>query len=289
MRIIVTGSSGLLGRHVCHEMVARGHDVFGVDRVPAASVPWQQAAADLMDLGVALQLIRHCDAVVHLASLPRPLGLADAEVFRTNVALNYNVTEAAALGGVPRLIYASSVSVLGNPFGPRLIPTRYLPIDADHPPAPQESYGLSKWLGEEIVDAAVRRGAFDAVSLRLPWVQTPQSFFAQVAPRRVTEAAALDLWAYIDARDAASAFGQAVQWDGKGHLRVYATARDSYSEDRSADLVAKAFPHAEIRRALNGYESVIDNALARMSLGFVAQHSWRDYRPEKPGGQHEAI
>lgn len=289
MRIIVTGSSGLLGRHVCNEMVAQGHDVLGVDRVLATGVPWRQSAANLTDLGVALQLIRHCETVIHLASIPRPLGLADADVFRTNVGLNYNVIEAAALGGVQRVIYASSVSVLGYPFGPRLIPPRYFPIDADHPPAPQDSYGLSKWLGEEIVDAAMRRGAFAAVSLRLPWVQTSQSFATEVAPRRVTDSAARDLWAYIDARDAASAFGRAVQWEGEGHLRVYTTARDSYSERPTADLVAEAYPHAELRRALNGHESAIDSAPAAASLGFVAQHSWRDYRSENPGGQHEAF
>jgi len=53
----------------------------------------------------------------------------------------------------------------------------------------------------EIVEAAVRRGAFSAVSLRMPWIQVPETFLRQrrsAAGRAPTPPR--DLWSYLDAR-----------------------------------------------------------------------------------------
>jgi nucleoside-diphosphate-sugar epimerase len=76
-------------------------------------------------------------------------------------------------------------------------------VDETAPIHAQDAYGLSKWLGEEIVAAAVRQGGLSAVSLRMPWVQSPGTFAAQVGPRRKMAESVRDLWSYIDARDAA--------------------------------------------------------------------------------------
>jgi nucleoside-diphosphate-sugar epimerase len=278
MKIIVTGSSGLLGRHVAGAFVAAGHDVRGIDAVPPRTDHgWVHVDADLTDLGVALQLIRDCDAVAHIAAIPRPTGKAASEVFATNMALAYNVTEAAVLNGAERFIYASSFSVLGYPFAQILPAPAYLPIDENHPIGAQDAYGLSKWLGEEIVEAAVRRGAFSAVSLRMPWIQTPRDFLEAVVPRRRLEESARDLWSYLDARDAAEAFVQALGWNGDGHLRTFLSAADTYSEEPTETLVARAFPTTPVSPALPGFTSVIDNDHARATLGFTPRHSWRDY------------
>lgn len=278
MNVIVTGSSGLLGRHVAEAFVSAGHEVLGIDIAPPAQGAWRHVSADLTDLGLTLQLVRDAEAVVHIAAIPRPTGKAAAEVFRTNVAAVYNVVEAAALASAGRFVYASSFSVLGYPFAERLTSPAYLPIDQHYPIGAQDAYGLSKWLGEEVVDAAVRRGAFSAVSLRMPWVQTPGIFFETVGPRRQTPDAAWDLWGYIDARDAADAFLKALAWDGLGHLRTFVNAADTYSDIPTADLVKSAFPSVPLKQPLEGYVSVIDNAHARMTLGFEPRHSWREYR-----------
>ncbi|MBE1207660.1 NAD-dependent epimerase/dehydratase family protein [Aminobacter carboxidus] len=277
MKIVITGSSGLLGRHVAAAIVAAGHDVLGIDAVVPADGNWAHVSADLTDLGVALQLIRDCDAVVHIAAIPRPLGKAPAEVFKTNVAIAYNVVEAAALSQARRFIYASSFSVLGYPFAENFVDPAYLPIDHNHPIGAQDAYGLSKWLGEEIVEAAVRRRAFSAVSLRMPWIQTPESFFDSIGPRRELAEAARDLWSYLDARDAADAFIKALDWRGDGHVRTYLSAADTYSKQITEELVRRAFPATPITRPISGHEAIIDNTHALETLGFAPRHSWRDY------------
>ena len=278
MKIIVTGSSGLLGCHVAGALVAAGHDVLGVDAIAPQECSWTHVSADLTDLGTTLQLVRQCDAVAHIAAIPRPVGKAPAEVFKTNVAISYNVVEAASLGGARRFLYASSFSVLGYPFAEKLEAPAYLPIDENHPIGAQDAYGLSKWLGEEIVEAAVRRGAFSAVSLRMPWIQTARDFFETVVPRRKLSESARDLWSYLDARDAADAFLKALSWKGEGHLRTFLSADDTYSEVPTEALIASAFPSTPVSPALPGFSAVIDNRHARATLGFEPRHSWRDYR-----------
>ncbi|RWN11018.1 MAG: NAD(P)-dependent oxidoreductase [Mesorhizobium sp.] len=284
MKTIVTGASGLLGRHVAEALVAAGHDVLGVDAVVPGEVAWRHATADLTDLGSTLQLVRDCDAVVHVAAIPRPTGRAGGEVFKTNIATAYNVVEAAAMAGARRFVYASSFSVFGYPFFEKPVRPPYLPVDLDHPVGAQDPYGLSKWLGEEIVDAAVRRGAFSAVSVRMPWIQTPGSFFDGVGPRRATADSARDLWAYLDARDAGQGFLRALEWQGDGHLRVLLSAADTFMEEETEALVRRVYPDVALSRPIAGFGAVLDTVHARETIGFEPEYSWRSYpKPETLG------
>jgi nucleoside-diphosphate-sugar epimerase len=281
--VIVTGSSGLLGRHVASALVFAGHSVLGLDASPPpGDASWRHVTVDMTDLGAAMQLVRDAKVVVHLAAIPRPTGLAPERVFRINLACAYNVIESAVLSGAVRLVYASSMSVLGYPFFARPIEPAYLPIDSAHPVGPQDAYALSKWLGEEILQAAVNRYAeVSAVSLRMPWIQTADSFAREVVPRREqTELVARDLWGYLDARDAAAAFVAAVERPIAGHRRIYVSAADTFMDVETAALVRSAYPNAEIRRSLMGFDSVFDLSEACAILGFEPRHTWRAYRME---------
>jgi len=283
MLVIVTGSSGLLGRHVASALVSAGHSVLGLDASPSpGDATWRHASIDLTDLGAAMQLVRDASAIVHLAAIPRPTGLAPKHVFRINLACAYNVIESAVHSGAVRFVYASSMSVLGYPFFERPIEPAYLPIDSAHPVGPQDAYALSKWLGEEILQAAVNRHPeVCAVSLRMPWIQTADSFAREVVPRREqAELVARDLWGYLDARDAAAAFVAAVERPIAGHRRIYVSAADTFMDVETAALVRSAYPNAEIRRPLMGFDTVFDLGEASAILGFEPRHTWRAYRME---------
>jgi nucleoside-diphosphate-sugar epimerase len=180
--------------------------------------------------------------------------------------------------GAEIFVQASSFSVLGYPFAPVLPVPRRLPIDESHPVAPQDIYGTTKWLAEELIDAAVRGGAFRAVSLRMPWIQTAATFWRDIGPRRLTPAAGADLWSYLDAGDAGRAFVAALGWQGQGHLRCYVSAPDTYSETESRTLVTDAFgPDVQVDQKLQGHDSLLSGALAGAKLGFVPATSWRSY------------
>lgn len=281
MKIIVTGSGGFLGRHVAAHLDRAGHEILGIDKSPpTGAVSWAHVSADLAQLASALELVRDADAVVHIAAIPRPTGRTAGDVFHTNVATTFNVVEAARLARIPRLVYASSLSILGYPFGQPFMPPKALPVDENSPIHAQDAYGLSKWLGEEIVEAAVRQGGLSAVSLRMPWVQSPETFAAQVGPRRNNAEAVRDLWSYIDVRDAAQGFGLALGWRNGGHLRVYLAAADTYLEEETAPALARALPGVPLHRPLAGFSGLIDTGKAKEKLGFAAQYSWRGYSDE---------
>ena len=279
MKVVVTGSSGLLGRHVAAALGAAGHDVLGIDAAaPPAGAGTAHVTADVTDLGALIQLARGAEALVHVAAIPRPTGRDPATVFRTNVAATYNAVEAGALAGIARFVYASSFSVLGYPFFERPIAPPYLPVDEAHPIGAQDPYAVSKWLGEEIVAAAVRRGALpSAISLRMPWIQTPQTFHAEVGRRRRTADAGRDLWAYLDARDAADAFVRAVERPAEGHLRLFLSAADTFMDEPTEPLAARSFPGLVLAKPLPGCAAAIDTAAAHRVLGWTPRYSWRSY------------
>ncbi|WP_323131336.1 NAD(P)-dependent oxidoreductase [Sinorhizobium medicae] len=230
-----------------------------------------------MDPDVARRHIADADLVAHIASIPRPVGYDAGQVFQTNMTLMFNVLAATEAAGISRLLFASSFSVLGLPFAPRPVELNYLPVDEHHPAQPQDVYAVTKWLGEEMVDAWTRRIGGSAISLRMPWIQTPESFMSEVAKRRLTEEAALDLWAYIDARDAARAFLLAANAQTPGHERFFISAGDSYSETPTADLLAARYPGTQVRTSLEGHAGLLSNDRAKHLIDFVPRYSWRDY------------
>lgn len=281
MRVIVTGSSGFLGRHVAAHLVGAGHSVVGIDVCPPPGFTgWAHVTADLTEFSAALELVRDADAVIHIAAIPRPTGRTAGDVFHTNVAAAFNVIEATRLARIPRLVYASSFSVLGYPFGEPFMPPQFLPVNESHPTGANDAYGLSKWLGEEIVEAAVRQTGLSAVSLRMPWVQSPDTFAAQIGPRRVTADAVRDLWSYIDVRDAAEGFRLALDWGGEGHLRAYLAAADTYLDEETAHALGRDFPEVPVLQPLDAFAGLISTRLAQEKLGFVPRHSWRHYPNE---------
>ena len=94
MRVAITGASGGLGRYVVQEMLAAGHQVYALDRtLPATDVP--SRLIDIRDLGQVCGALRDCDAVLHLAAIPSPVGHPPEEVFAINALGTFNVLEAA--------------------------------------------------------------------------------------------------------------------------------------------------------------------------------------------------
>ena len=171
MRVLVTGGSGNIGRVVSAELEESGHAVrvFDSEAPPSNSVEY--CPGDVRDAASLDNALRGIDRVVHLAAIPAYTDTVPAASFMdVNVTGTFNLLEAAGAHGVSRVVFASSDSALGFVFGTRPFSPEYFPIDEAHPQRPQDPYGLSKLLGEELCKSATRKYGLETIALRFCWV-----------------------------------------------------------------------------------------------------------------------
>ncbi|WP_067650684.1 NAD-dependent epimerase/dehydratase family protein [Nocardia harenae] len=294
MQILVTGARGKVGRHAVAAAVAAGHRVTASDiGAPSYGPPIDPAAppyirADLRDYGETAGLIQTVqpDVVVHTAGLPDPVHDPAHIVFGTNTMTTFNVAEAVFRCGVGRLVYTSSETATGfmsAQGGPQL--PDYLPVDEEHPIRPHEPYALSKYLGEQILDALVRRSTATAVSVRPSLVLEPGEYASFVAPLQASAKKAVkpffNQWSYVDADDLGELIVLAATANTPGHEVVYAAQPDNMLGRPLAELLELAYgdsapPLGTLDRPDAGPESI---AKARKLFGWDPKRSWRDHLP----------
>jgi len=141
-KILVTGASGFVGRHLTEELKRHGAEVLAIDEHGNNSIDvrdWRR----IRDLG---SRIGKLDLVYHLAALMFvPYSFENPrEVYDVNVLGTLNILELCRVYSVSRFIFASSY-VYGPP--------RYLPIDEEHPLNPTSPYARSKVMGEDLCRA----------------------------------------------------------------------------------------------------------------------------------------
>lgn len=186
-RILVTGSSGQVGRGVVSTLVKHGHDVVGFDRSPCRSQdqnclkPTSFVRANLVDT-VALQAaMTGVDAVVHLGAVPDddPLpGESDsfpsdvdnfvADLVPANVVGTYNVLKAAVRLGVKRVILASSGQVIHGH-----LTDEHSRVDLESSFAPKYLYACTKVMLEMLGRVYAKQHQLEVLVARLGWCPRP--------------------------------------------------------------------------------------------------------------------
>ena len=224
-RIVVTGGSGRLGQFVIRELLAHRYEVLSLDRVPPREKLCPSWLTDLRHSGDLFEALASAHGIVHLGAYQAPNLAPDAETFGNNVTSTYNVLRAAADLGVKKVVIASSTAAFGFIYAKNLWPPDYLPLDEAHPSKPQDSYGLSKVIGEQIVDSiATVNKDMTISSLRFPGVNFDLSYESFRERWRNPATRASGFWTYIDARDAAMTCRLALEAKFRGHEVFIAAA-----------------------------------------------------------------
>jgi nucleoside-diphosphate-sugar epimerase len=289
-RVVVTGGSGKAGRSVVRDLAEYGFDVVNVDTQPPTEPVAPVLIADLTQFGEAVESLRGADAVVHLAAIPAPRLRTTELTFRINVASTYNVFSAAAMLGLGRVVWASSETVLGLPFGRRharnllddvaqtghTAEPDYAPIDEEHALRPHSSYSLSKVLGEEMARQFARWSGVTFIGLRFSAIREPAEY--ELFPRTWTapDAGEWNLWSYVDARDVAQACRLGLTADVRGSEVMIVAAADTVMDRPSRELMASSFPGVPVRDGIAEYAALLSSEKAGRLLGYKPAHSWRD-------------
>ncbi|WP_457101663.1 NAD-dependent epimerase/dehydratase family protein [Microbacterium sp. P5_E9] len=304
-RIVVTGGSGRLGRSLVTGLVERGHEIVSFDRTPSddlAAANVSQVSLDLTDAAATARALTaaKADAVIHLAAIAVPFSAPEDVILRTNAALAMSVLGGAVAAGIPKIVAASSPTVLGYGAPTGWTPER-LPLDEESPALPWNAYALSKLLVEQSL-AMLQRQTGDTVrcaAFRPCYVIAPEEWQGAPTQQGHTVRERLDdpalsapaLFNYVDARDVA-AFADtllAALGDIPSGETFFVGADDALARAPLAELLPRFHPGTAAAAAvLTGTTPAFSNAKARRLLGWRPEHTWRselnesDTRKDQP-------
>ncbi len=171
MRVLVTGGAGFIGSHLCRRLLADGHDIAVVDNESTGrreNVPTDARffSGDVTQLGELEPVFaRGLDAVCHIAgqvSIMRSFSDPVTDL-RTNVEGTVRILQLCLKYKVPRLLYASSMTIYGD--------CRIVPTPETEPCRPDSYYGITKHAAERYVHSTAERPdlgfEFSVTSLRM--------------------------------------------------------------------------------------------------------------------------
>ena len=280
MRIAVTGSSGKLGRAAVDHFREAGHDVVGFDATGERGPDFVQV--DMTDYGQVAdavagveERVNGLDAIVHLAATPAPGIRPDTALIQSNLAMTINVVQAARRAGVPRIVHASSETLLGLPLAEAPL---YAPIDEVAETRPNFMYAIGKHLEEELARKIMRVDpGLTITGLRFSNVMAPEDYAEFESWQGDASVRRWNLWGYIDRRDGAHAIERALLTDRSGYETYIIAAADTVMRRDSAELLAEEFPGVELARPVTGRETLLSIEKARAELGYSPRHSWLDH------------
>ncbi len=181
MKIVVTGATGFVGRHLVPELMARGHSVLAVARniERGKSMPWfdqvEFVSMDVHDpsfdsktsLGVA-------DVLVHLAWPGLP-NYKDLFHFEQNLPAAYRFIKKMVEAGVQRVLVTGTCFEYGLQSGP---------LSEDLPALPENPYGLAKDTLRKFLQELQKHHPYTLQWVRLFYMygegQNPDSLLAQL-------------------------------------------------------------------------------------------------------------
>jgi UDP-glucose 4-epimerase len=165
VKVLVTGGSGFIGRHVVRELLRDDHEVVVVDRVVHGEVPTVQG--ELTDPAVRDRAVDgSVEGIVHLAAETSVLGSVEkpAWVHQVNVEATAGLLELARERGADTFVLASTNAVVGEHLDV---------ITEDLPLRPLTPYGATKAAAEMLLSGYAGAFGMRTPALRLSNVYGP--------------------------------------------------------------------------------------------------------------------
>lgn len=155
MKILITGSKGLIGRALINSLHQIGIGTVGIDLKHSTDDP---NYGTILDSNGVFSKLSQVDGIIHLAAVSRVIDAEKAPqlCWKTNVEGTSTIIQVALeCKNRPWLIYASSREVYGEPS--------QLPVKESDPLKPVNIYGESKAEAENLVRQASKKGLQTAI------------------------------------------------------------------------------------------------------------------------------
>ncbi len=172
MKVLVTGATGFIGGALCETLTCSGVDIIAAVRARPSKSDAIINAHAVGDIGPETDwraALGGVEAVVHLAARVHVMRDASANPLAAFRAVNtegtLNLARQAAVSGVKRFIFISSIKVNGE--------GREQPYTELDTPAPQDAYAISKWEAEQGLREIESATGMEVVILRPPLVYGP--------------------------------------------------------------------------------------------------------------------
>ncbi|PXF31822.1 hypothetical protein WH50_07785 [Pokkaliibacter plantistimulans] len=170
--ILVTGANGFLGKDLCGVLSSHQYQVTAITRSPgpisSSSGVKFYSIADLKSSGDWHELLKDIDTIVHTAAtvhIPKNKEKELGNSFNSvNVDATNDLAQCAAVAGVKRFIFISSIKVNGEQTECS-IPFTHLDT-----PRPQGLYAESKYLAEQKLKHICEKSGMELVILRPPLI-----------------------------------------------------------------------------------------------------------------------
>jgi UDP-glucose 4-epimerase len=286
MNVLVTGSTGAIGKYVVQRLLEAGHNLRTLDiTAQPRNLDYEYIPGDIRDMPLVRRMVHGMDAVVHLAAIPFDMDRQDELILDTNIRGTWNVLLASHEAGVQRVVNFSSINALGqaDPNHPSL----YLPLDDDVPHYTTRNYYLSKHISEEMCFSFAARGVFSAVSLRPTLVTNPGPprfrWFSMMPEEFKIRSAVGDFWSYVDVRDVADAALLSLTAEVDRHQAFLLASDENRMRIPTREIVEKYYPQLpwpkiskEEYLAKDEFVSLVDCSAAKRVLGWQPKISQFD-------------
>jgi UDP-glucose 4-epimerase len=283
VRLLLTGSSGWLGRFLAPRLRVAGHIVLGLDVAPGAETQIIGSVADraVVERAFADHAVQ---AVIHAGALHKPdIARYPAQAFiDVNVTGTLNLLRAAAEAGHDRFVFTSTTSLMITQAIREEAGDEAIWLDESAGPLePRNIYGVTKLAGEGLCRLFARHHGFACVVLRtarfFPEEDDTQRALSgenmkanEFLNRRLTVEDAAE--AHVAALDRAPRIGFATFVLSAPTAFVPADATALMGD--AAGVVARYFPDAPALYAARGWRlperigRVYDSRLAERAIGF---------------------